>query len=54
MLRTERVFGFTQREVRFLCSEQADYITGTNLKVDGGFGISQRVPGLHDPVKVPT
>ena len=40
--------------VRFLCSEQADYITGTNLKVDGGFGISQRVPGLHDPVKVPT
>lgn len=39
---------------RFLCSEEADYITGTNLKVDGGFGISQRVPGLHEKVSVPS
>ena len=39
--------------VNFLCSAEADYITGTNLKVDGGFGISQRVVGLHKKVEVP-
>ena len=35
------------------CSAEADYITGMNLKVDGGFGISQRVVGLHKKVEVP-
>ena len=39
--------------VSFLSSNKSNYINGTTLTVDGGFGISQRVPGLHDPIIVP-
>ncbi len=39
--------------VKFICSDEANYVTGTNFKVDGGFGVSQRVPGLHNPIEVP-
>jgi glucose 1-dehydrogenase len=36
----------------FLCSGRSDYMTGSVMTVDGGFGVSQRVPGLHDPIRV--
>ena len=39
--------------VSYLTSDRANYVNGTVLTVDGGFGISQRVPGLHAPIVVP-
>jgi glucose 1-dehydrogenase len=39
--------------VSFLASDKSKYINGTTLTVDGGFGISQRVPGLHAPMVTP-
>jgi glucose 1-dehydrogenase len=34
----------------FLCSADADYITGSTLKIDGGFSVAQRIPHLHEPI----
>ena len=39
--------------VSYLASDKANYVNGTTMTVDGGFGISQRVPGLHDPIRTP-
>jgi len=39
--------------VSFLASSKSNYINGTTITIDGGFGISQRVPGLHDPIVLP-
>ena len=39
--------------VSYLASNKSNYVNGTVLTVDGGFGISQRVPGLHPPITTP-
>lgn len=41
------------KAVSYLCLPSGNYVTGSSLTVDGGFGISQRVPGLHPPVTSP-
>jgi len=28
----------------------APYVTGTTLTIDGGFGVAQRIPGIHQPM----
>ena len=38
------------RGVVYLASDDADYITGTTLDIDGGFGLATRIPGLHAPI----
>ena len=36
------------RAAVFLCSNQADYITGSALKVDGGFQVGMALPHMHE------
>ena len=36
--------------VCYLASSDADYVTGTTLDIDGGFGLATRIPGLHAPI----
>ena len=38
------------RGVCYLASADADYVTGTTLDIDGGFGLATRIPGLHAPI----
>mmetsp|Transcript_2412 Transcript_2412/g.4763 ORF Transcript_2412/g.4763 Transcript_2412/m.4763 type:complete len:145 (+) Transcript_2412:3-437(+) len=38
------------RGVCYLASPDADYITGTTLDIDGGFGLATRIPKLHAPI----
>ena len=35
----------------YLASSDGDYVTGATLRIDGGFGSSQRIPSLHDPIQ---
>ena len=35
----------------YLASDDANYVSGTTLAVDGGFGVSQRVVDMHDPIE---
>jgi glucose 1-dehydrogenase len=39
------------RAAVFLASDDAAYITGIVLPVDGGLGVSQRVPHMHDAIE---
>jgi glucose 1-dehydrogenase len=39
------------RTVAFVVGQGGDYMTGTTLTVDGGFGVAQRIPGLHSPIQ---
>ena len=36
--------------VCYLASDDADYVTGSTLDIDGGFGIATRIPGMHAPM----
>jgi glucose 1-dehydrogenase len=36
------------RAVAFLCSQDADYITGATLRVDGGYVLGMRLAGSGD------
>ena len=38
------------RGVCYLASSDADYVTGTTLDIDGGFGVAMRIPNVHVPI----
>ena len=39
------------RAAVYLSSDDAAYVTGVVLPVDGGFGVSQRVTNMHEPIE---